>query len=359
MGSGKEKDEDKGVTIIMKKIALLAPGRLQLQTEEKAVPMQNGMIKVHVKACGICGSDLALLNGTRDMTKEFYFGHEFSGVVMETSEDSCGFEPGVRVASELARTCGQCWNCRNGLPNYCRSMNDALLPGGFTEETLVRSTQDYGFLSPIPSALDDITAALLEPTNCAYHIAMQAEIKPGDHVVVFGLGAMGIIAAIILKKLGAGAIICVGRRPARQEKARQTGIFDAVVGNDEEGMAQIRKICGEKGADVAIEATGSPQVLVDAIKTVRPGGRVIVGSVYHGTIQEFDPLPIFRKELTLVGAKGPTVYRRTDGSSAVVCMMEKIQDDLKKIISVYEYKDALKAFEDAKSGQAIKAVITF
>lgn len=344
---------------MIKKIALLAPGKLELQPDSPEIPLQNGTVKVRVRACGVCGSDLALLNGTRDMTKELYFGHEFSGVVTETSSDSVGFQPGARVASELARTCGQCWNCRNGLPNYCKSMNDALLPGGFTEETLVRSTPDYGFLSEIPSTLDDVTASLLEPTNCAYHIAMQAKIKPGDNVVVFGLGAMGIIAAIILKQLGAGAVICVGRRPARQEKARRTGIFDAVVGNDAAGMAQMREICGEKGADVAIEATGTPKVLADAIQAVRPGGRVVVGSVYHGTIPEFDPLPIFRKELTLVGAKGPTTYRRTDGSSAVVSMMEKVQDDLKKIISVYDYKDALQAFEDAKSGEAIKAVIVF
>lgn len=343
----------------LKKIALSAPGDLRLQLQEGDIPMQDGTVKVHVAACGICGSDLALLKGTRDLSKEKYFGHEFSGVVTEVANGSCGFQPGMRVASELARTCGQCWNCRNDLPNYCRSMNEALLPGGFTEETLVRSTLDYSFLSPIPSTLDDVTAALMEPTNCAYRIAMQAAIKPGDTTVVFGLGAMGIITAIILKQLGAGAIICVGRRPARQEKARQTGIFDAVVGNDEEGMAKIRDICGEKGADAAIEATGSPRVLVDAINTVRYGGRVVVGSVYNGTIPEFNPLPIFRKELTIVGAKGPYPYQRSDGSSAVVCMMEKIQDDLKKIVTVYDYEDALKAFEDAQSGEAIKAVIKF
>lgn len=343
----------------IKKIALLAPGKLELQTQDKEIALQNGTVKVHVTACGICGSDLSLLSGQRDMKREHYFGHEFSGVVTEVAGDSCGFQPGMRVATELSRTCGRCWNCLNGLPNYCRSMNDALLPGGFTEVTLVHSTPDYGFLSRIPDTLDDITASLLEPTNCAFHIAMRANIKPGDSVVVFGLGAMGIITAIILKQLGANKIICVGRRPARQEKARKTGIFDAVVGNDPEGMAKIREILGEKGADVTIEATGSPQVLVDAIQMVRPGGRVVVGSVYHGTIQEFDPLPIFRKELTLVGAKGPTVYRTSNDESAVVSMMEKIQDDLKKIVTVYDYKDAMQAFADAKSGEAIKAVIKF
>lgn len=343
----------------LKKIALSAPGDLRLQTQDVEIPLQEGTVKVHVSACGICGSDLALLKGKRDITKETYFGHEFSGVVTEVSGGSFGFDPGMRVASELSRTCGQCWNCRNGLPNYCRSMNEALMPGGFTEETLVRSTSDYSFLSAIPFTLDDVTASLMEPTNCAYRIAMQAKIKPGDTVVVFGLGAMGVISAIILKQMGASAIVCVGRRPARQEKVRQTGIFDAVVGNDDAGLAKIREICGDRGADVAIEATGSPQVLVDAIQAVRYGGRVVAGSVYNGTIQEFDPLPIFRKEITITGAKGPYPYQKSDGSSAVVCMMEKIQNDLKKIITVYAYADALKAFEDAQSGEAIKAVIRF
>ena len=199
----------------------------------------------------------------------------------------------------------------------------------------------------------------MEPTNCAYQIAMKASIKPGDSVVVYGLGAMGIIAAIILKRLGAGAIVCVGRRPARQEKARQTGIFDAVVGNDEAGKAVIREICGEHGADVVIEATGSPQVLSEAMLTARYGGRVVVGSVYSGTIPEFDPLPIFRRELTLVGTKGSAVFQTSDGRSAVAHMMTLIKDDLNKIIRVYDYKDAMQAFEDAKSGEAIKAVIKF
>lgn len=343
----------------MRKIALCKSGQLELKTEDQEIRLKEGMVKVQVKACGICGSDLSLISGKRDISKELYFGHEFSGVVTEVDSKSVGFEPGMRVATELARTCGQCWNCRNGLPNYCRSMNDALLPGGFTEETLVHSTSDYGFLSRIPDTLDDITASLLEPANCAYHIAMKANLKPGDNVVVFGLGAMGMIAAIVLKRLGAGAVICVGRRPARQEKARQTGIFDAVVGNDQEGMRQIQNIVGEKGADIVIEATGTPKVLSDALQVVRYGGRIVVGSVYHGTIPEFDPLPVFRKELTMVGAKGPTIYRTTDDRSAVVCMMEQVQDDLKKIVSVYDYKDAIKAFEDAQSGEAIKAVITF
>lgn len=343
----------------MKKIVLRAPGDLHLADSQDEIVLESGTVKVKVHSCAICGSDLALLSGKRDMTKEKYFGHEFVGVVTEVADDSCGFKVGDRVASELSRTCGQCWHCLNGLENYCRSMNEALLPGGFTEETLVRSQADYSFLSKIPDEIEDSVAALLEPTNCAYRIAMRANMKPGETVVVFGIGAMGLITGIILKHLGAKCVIAVGRRPARMEQVRQTGIFDAVIANDEEGQKKIEELCGSHGADIAIEATGAPGVLVDAIQVVRYGGRVVVGSVYGSNIQDFAPLPIFRKELTLVGAKGPYPYRNSDGSSAVVDMMLRVQDELKKIIKVYDYEDALQAFEDAKSGEAIKAVIRY
>ena len=99
----------------MKKITLLAGGRLELQNPEENIVLQDGWVKVHVSACGICGSDLALLGGKRDVTKELYFGHEFSGVVTEVSEGSTAMAPGMRVASEVSRTCGHCWYCRNGL----------------------------------------------------------------------------------------------------------------------------------------------------------------------------------------------------------------------------------------------------
>ena len=81
-----------------------------------------------------------------------------------------------------------------------------VLSGGFTEETLVRNLDSYCFLSQVPDQLDDVTAALLEPASCAFRIAVKAKVKPGDSVVVFGMGAMGLLSAMIL------------RRSARQRK---------------------------------------------------------------------------------------------------------------------------------------------
>lgn len=344
----------------MRKVSLVEYGKLELQEHWAGIsPIVPGMVKVKVNACSVCGSDIALFRGQRSLKDERYFGHEFSGVVVDAGTGDGGIRAGMRVSSELARTCGQCWNCLNGLPNYCKSMNDALIPGGFAEETLVLNTTDYSFISPIPSELDDVTATLLEPFNCAYHVACQAQITPGAHVVVFGLGAIGLMTSLIMKSMGAGIVVGVDRSAKRLAKVRELGFMEVVDGNETDWKQQIDEICGDKGVDIVIEATGATAVLGDAFKVIRPGGRIVVASVYHGTADGVELLPILRKELTIVGAKGPFPHRKTDGSSASLETLVKLQNDLRKLITLYEYKDATRAFEDMMSGAAIKAVVTF
>lgn len=344
----------------MRKVALVDYGKLELQeNSERIRTLEPGTVKIDVTACSICGSDIALYYGKRSLQNERYFGHEFSGVVVDAGDGANGICKGMRVASELSKTCGHCWNCRNGLPNYCKSMNDALLPGGFSEETLVLNTPEYSFISPIPDSIDDITATLLEPTNCAYHVARQADVKHGETVVVFGMGPMGLTAARIIKSMGVDVVVGVDRSKARLEKVRQLGFIDVVDSNDEDWQDQLLEMCGPKGADVIVELTGALPVLQSAFQIVRPGGRIVVGSVYSGFADKVELLPIMRKELTIRGSKGPYPHLKTDGTSAAVDILVKLQNDLKKLITVYDYKDALQAFEDMMSGAAIKPVIRF
>lgn len=343
----------------MRALKLLAPGKLELQNIPTPGAVTDSTVRIQVSACGICGSDLALYNGRRDLSGEHYFGHEFSGMITETGSNANGLRAGTRVASELVKGCGRCWYCRNGMQNYCRSMNDALLPGGFAEETLVLNADDYSFLSPIPDELDNIIATALEPANCAYHVAMRANIKPGDTVLVIGLGAIGLIAGLILQTLGAGKVIGADRSKLRLEQVRKTGLLDVVDTTDSNWMDQIREMTAKEGVDVVVEATGAPAVLKETMVISRTGGRIVVPSVYFGSIEGFEPLPIMRKELTIIGSKGPAPQLKTDGTSAVVDKVIQLKSALQKIIRVYDYKDSLQAFADARSGAAIKAVIQF
>ena len=342
----------------MRKLSLIDYGQLKLENIDPIRELLDGTVKVDVNACGICGSDIALFRGQRDLKNERYFGHEFSGVVVDAGNVSNGLKSGMRVASELSRTCGRCWYCLNGLQNYCKSMNEALIPGGFAEETLVLHTAEYSFLSPIPNTLDDITATLLEPTNCAYHSVYRAGIRQGDTVAVFGLGTMGLIAARIAKSMGASVVIGIGRNENKLKKIRELDFVETVNCTESNWIDQVQELGGSKGVDIVIEATGSAAIFQEAMRVVRPAGKIVVVSVYHGS-SDIELWPIMRKEITIIGAKGPYPHRKTDGSSAAVEVLTNLQGDLKKLITVYDYKDSIQAFDDMMSGRCFKTVITF
>ena len=344
----------------MRKVALIDYGQLELQEPEDFITsLLPGTVKVDVTACAICGSDISLFKGHRDLKTERYFGHEFSGVVLDAGEEANGIKAGMRVASELSRACGQCWNCLNGLENYCKSMNIALNPGGFTEKTMVMNTVEYSFLTPLPDTIDDITAAMLEPVNCSYHVARKANMIPGDTVAVFGMGTIGLGAAIIMKHMGASRVIGIDNNAARVAKVREMGLIDVVNSSEPDWADQVRELTDVNGVDIVVEATGVVPVLGSAFEIVRRGGKIVVPSVYHGPANSLELLPIMRKELTIIGSKGPYPHRKSDGSSAPLEVLVKLQDQFRKLITVYEYKDALQAFDDMMSGKALKAVIKF
>lgn len=343
----------------MRRVALIDYGKLELQDDWGGIGLQPGTVKVEVSACAVCGSDLALLRGKRDLKSERYWGHEFSGTVIDAGAGAGGITAGMRVASEVSRACGHCWYCRNGLPSLCKSFNEAFLPGGFSQETCVLNTQENSFISPVPAALDDITATLLEPTNCSLQCALKADIRPGAKVAVIGMGPMGFITARILQQIGAGVVVGIVNKPSRLEKVREIGFLEGIDSSREDWLDRVREIFGDFGPDVVVELSGNLTAFQNALKIVRPGGRIVVGSVYTGYADNVELRPVMRKELTIVGAKGPFPNLNSDGSSMAMDMLMNIQKDVRKIIQVYDYTDALRAFEDMMCSRSIKSVITF
>ena len=343
----------------MKKLSLVDYGKLEFRDDWEGIALLPGMVKVQVSACAICGSDIALFRGKRDLKEERYFGHEFAGVVVDAAPGADSIPLGTRVASEVSRACGKCWNCRHGLASYCKSMNEAFLPGGFARETGVLHTAENSFLSPLPDSIDDITASLLEPTNCSYEVVLKANIQPGDTVAVIGMGPMGFITARLLQAMGAGLVVGIVNKPSRLEKVREIGFMDAIDSSAPDWLDQVREVFGPYGPDVVVELSGNYAALQNAIRIVRPAGRIVVGSVYSGFADKVEMRPVMRKELTIVGAKGPYPNLNAEGGSASLDMLVKLQNDLRRIITVYEAKDAIRAFEDMMSGRAIKSVITF
>ncbi|OLS33577.1 zinc-binding dehydrogenase [Bacillus sp. MRMR6] len=342
----------------MKRIVIKETGKLEL-IESEPLKALHGTVKLKVLACGICGSDVALLQGHKNLTNERYFGHEFTGVVVETGGGIKDLKEGMRVTSGLVRSCGVCWNCRNGHPNYCGNLNDVLMPGGFANETLILHSESFQFLTPLPPEIDDIAGTLHETIGCVMRIVERSDLKAGQSVVILGLGAIGAITAEILKGIGAGIVIGVDLNPRRIESARDLKMDRVINRRDEDWLDQIYQAVGPRGADLVIEATGSTNALADAFTMARTGARVVVGSVYHDLGNHFDFKPIMRKELTVTGAKGSYPYISSDDRSVCLQPIRSGMLSLDKYFKVYTPEEAKQAFEDAIVGDSIKPVIRF
>jgi len=336
-------------------LTVATPGQLQL-VEDRSPALRPNTVKLRILACGVCGSDLAVWQGHRD---DPYFGHEFTGVVTEVGADVKDLKPGMRVTSGLVRSCGICWNCRNGHPNYCRPLGDVLFPGGFADETLVEHSEHFRFLTPLPPEIDDVTGTLHEAVSCVLRIVDRAGLKAGQSVLVLGLGAIGALAAELCRGLGAGMVVGMDLNPYRLSTAERLKIDAVVDRRNEDWLERVRLAVGPQGADVVIEATGSPKALGDAFRAARLGATVVVGSVYHDLAEQLDLLPVMRKELTVVGAKGSYPYLASSEKSLALEAILAGHFSIREYFGVYSPEEAARAFEDVQAGKYIKPVIRF
>ena len=154
-------------------------------------------------------------------------------------------------------------------------------------------------------------------------------------------------------------MVGIVNKPSRLAQLNEIGFLEGIDSSREDWIDQVHEMFGSFGPDVVVELSGNLTAFQNALNIVRPGGRVVVGSVYTGYASNVELRPVMRKELTIVGAKGPYPNLNSDGSSMAMDMLAKIQDDLKKLIHVYDYKDAIRAFEDTMTSKSIKSVITF
>jgi len=341
------------VVVLMMILFVRGPGDLGFKEMSSPEPGQ-GQVLVQMKACGICGTDLRLFRRGEKVYP--YFGHEFSGIVKSAGEDIEDLKKGDRVTAGLIETCGVCKPCHLGHPNFCEGMGDTLSPGGFAEECLVRHSPGSISLVRIPDDMDDVRATLHEPLSCALRIVRRANPQPGDTVLVYGLGAMGILSGILFRKsYPIKALIGVDINPSRVKKAEHLG-FDLVICADAPNFEESIREMSEP--DVVVEATGIAAVFPRVINLVRLGGKVVIAGVPEDVV-EFSPLPIFRKELTILGAKGPFPYLNSNGGSEALETLRMGGLSTHELVEAFPFDRAKEAFNAVFGGSVLKGVLTF
>jgi L-iditol 2-dehydrogenase len=282
-------------------------GPWQMPVREVPEPVAGpGEVVVAVKAVGVCGSDVHGYTGsTGRRIPPMIMGHEFTGVVAAVGQGVAGRKPGDRVVVQPLITCGECANCRAGMTNVCTNRSGLGMwnvDGAYADAVKVRPEQLYD----LPAEVAWEHGSLVEPLSVSLHAVNRTPIQLMDTVVILGAGTIGLFALLGCRLKGAGTIIVSDLSPHRLAKAKQMGA-DIVVNPSEEDLpALVKRVAGDAGAPVVIEAVGVGPTARQSIELVRPGGNV----TWIGNSQPNVEVPmqkIVTQEVTLRGAYGFTV----------------------------------------------------
>jgi L-iditol 2-dehydrogenase len=251
---------------------LVAPRRIEVREEAVPVPQPGGIV-VRVRAALSDGTDLKTYRrGHPKMPMPTRFGHEFSGDVAAAAEGVTGFARGDAVMCVHTAPCGVCFWCTRGEEELCEEVMPTMLLGAYSDYIALpkRIVERNCFLKPADVSYAE--AAFLEPLACVVHSIRMLAPARGSTVAVIGNGGFGILHALLLQRDGVEALL-FGRNPDRVELARSLGLESSDT-HDAPILEVVRAHTAGRGADAAIECTGTPEMWEQAPSLVRRGGRV-------------------------------------------------------------------------------------
>jgi threonine dehydrogenase-like Zn-dependent dehydrogenase len=283
-------------------------GARDVRFEERESPkiIEGTDAIIRLAATCICGSDLWPYRGIQKMAAPQAMGHEYCGFVEEVGRDVKQVRAGQFVIGSFFASDNTCPHCKAGYQTSC--MHRQLVGGAqapymrvpLADGTLV-ATPEVPPKDLVPGML-----AVSDVLGTGWFAADAANVRPGATVAVVGDGAVGLLATLAAKQMGAERIIAMSRHPSRQKLAREYGATDIVTERGDEGIARIRDLTKGVGADSTLECVGTAESMAQAIGVTRPGGFVSYVGVPHGV--ELDGQKLFFTHVHLHG--GPAPVRR-------------------------------------------------
>jgi threonine dehydrogenase-like Zn-dependent dehydrogenase len=262
---------------------LHAPGDVRVEDRPDPTIEQPTDAVIRLVAACVCGSDLWPYRGIEPIAEPRPMGHEYVGVVEEVGSEVRNVKPGQFVVGSFFASDNTCEICRAGYQSRC-------VHGGFATPTgaqaeYARITLADGTLVATPGTPDDsLIPSLLAASDVlgtGWFAAVAAEAGPGKTVAVVGDGAVGLLGVLAASQLGAERIIAMSRHEPRQKLATGFGATDIVAARGDEGVARIKELTGGLGAHSVIEAVGTQESMMQAIRAARPGGHVGYVGVSH------------------------------------------------------------------------------
>lgn len=291
----------------MRAVIMHAPGDVRVDEREQPAILEPTDAVIRLAATCICGSDLWPYRGA-DAVDHAPMGHEYVGTVTEVGSAVTTVAPGDFVVGSFMASDGTCEICRAGYPSRCAHV--VPMGGIGTQAEYARIPFADGTLVRTPGTPDaDLIPSLLAASDVlgtGWFAADAAGAGPGRTVAVVGDGAVGLLGILAAQQMGAERIIAMSRHADRQALAREFGATDIVEERGDEGVARVKELTGGHGAHSTLEAVGTQESMMQAIRATRPGGHVGYVGVSHGVT-----LP--GKELFFSGVHlhgGPAPVRR-------------------------------------------------
>jgi threonine dehydrogenase-like Zn-dependent dehydrogenase len=333
----------------MRAVVFQGDGRLAIEERLSPAVTAADDVIIAVDACGICGTDVQILNVPpgHPATPGTIMGHEFVGRVTAIGAGVTDVQVGQRVTADPDPKCGACAPCRAGRPSNC--LNVSAL-GIFRDGALASHVKaPAAAVYPVGESAPPEIAALIEPLACVVNGANRAAIRPGETAVVFGAGPIGCLFTAVLKAGGAAPLIVVEPNPVRSAVALAVGA-DRVVTPDE--LATKRQELLPLGADVVVDAVGS--LFAACIETAAMGGRIVLFGMNGNARPPIHQVEITEKGLTIHGT-----YITNFTFPAAIRLVESGTLNLAPIVSeVIPLDRTAEGIEHLRAGTATKVVIT-
>lgn len=276
----------------MRAAVISSPGVVEISTVDDPAPGPREAI-VAVAACGLCGTDLHILEGEFAPSLPVVPGHEFAGVVVAVGSAVTELAVGTRVAVDPSLYCNECHFCRIGRNNLCErwAAIGVTTAGGAAEYAVAPVANCV----PLPAHVRLEDAALVEPLACAVRGYDVLTSQLGSHVLIYGSGTMGLMMLQLAKRTGAASVDVVDLNPERLATAKLLGCTATAASADE--------LDHPHGWELVIDATGNAAAIQDGIGRVRPGGTFLqFGVSSYGARVTIEPYRIYNEEITITGS---------------------------------------------------------
>ncbi|MEU6428563.1 zinc-dependent alcohol dehydrogenase family protein [Microbispora sp. NPDC046973] len=292
----------------MRGVVLHAPGDVRVEQREDPRIVAPTDAVIRLSATCVCGSDLWPYRGIDAVGGPSPMGHEYAGIVEEVGGEVTSVKPGQFVVGSFFASDNTCEICRAGYQTSC-VRRELMGPLGAQAERLRVPLADGTLVATPEVPGDDLIPSFLAASDVlgtGWFGALAAQAGPGKTVAVVGDGAVGLLAVLAARQLGAERIIAMSRHEPRQKLALEFGATDIVTERGDDGVAMIKELTGGLGAHSVVEAVGTQESMLQAVRSTRPGGHVGYVGVAHDV--ELDGRELFFSHVHLHG--GPAPVRR-------------------------------------------------